>query len=170
MTPAHAIPGRCTSPGIISRARFVWLIRLLCAFLLTGFAPSTYAQGQAALPVLQLSAGLHLIRAEVAATPPQLQQGLMFRRTMAPQEGMLFVFGQKHTHCMWMVNTEIPLSVAFLRDDGSIVNIEDMEPHSRDSHCAKEPVSFALEMNQGWFKQRGIEAGSRIRGLPELRY
>lgn len=176
MTSAHAYPGRSTSPGARSRARPVrsgcrlaWLSRLLSATLLAGLAPLALAQGQAPLPVIQLSAGLHVIRAEVASTPAQLQQGLMFRQKMAQQEGMLFIFGQTSRHCMWMVNTELPLSVAFLRDDGTIVNIEDMAPHTRDSHCAAEPVRLALEMNQGWFAQRKLGPGDRIRGLPQLR-
>ena len=80
--------------------------------------------------------------------------------------GMLFVFEQKAGHCFWMKNTELPLSIAFLADDGTIVNIEDMRPHSEDNHCPKAAIRYALEMNQGWFAQKGIKAGAKIGGLP----
>lgn len=132
--------------------------------LLAGAAMA--AQSAAPLPVTPLSAGMYLIQAEVARTPEQLQQGLMFRNELEDQHGMLFLFPVKGVQCMWMRNTLIPLSVAFLRDDGTIVNIEEMQAHSETEHCATEPVSLALEMNTGWFEKRGIRAGMRIRGIP----
>ncbi len=146
-------------PGLLKRLLGSLLLQL-------GLLGVAWAQPQATLPVTQLSAGLYVIHAEVASTPAQLQRGLMFRESLGPQHGMLFHFGQRTRHCMWMLNTLIPLSVAFLRYDGTITNIEDMAPHTRNGHCATEPVQFALEMEQGWFEQRGIEAGDRIRGLP----
>ena len=106
------------------------------------------------------------IHAEVAQTPEQRAIGLMFRPTMAPQDGMLFVFEEPATQCFWMRNTLLPLSAAFIADDGSIVNIADMKPQTDDSHCSAKPVRFVLEMNQGWFAKRGLKAGSKLQGAP----
>lgn len=145
---------------------------LLCAVLALS-TTSIYAQQSAPrpaqaqrLPVASLNAGMHIIRAEVAARDQDRQQGLMFREKMGQNEGMLFVFDTPIPICMWMKNTLLPLSVAFLDDQGAIVNVEDMEPQTLDSHCAKQPVRYALEMNQGWFAKRGFNAGSKITGLP----
>lgn len=121
---------------------------------------------QAAFPVTKLSAGMHLIKAEVAATDPHRQQGLMYREKMASNDGMVFVFTQPATQCMWMKNTLLPLSVAFIDDQGKIVNIEDMKPQTLESHCSTKPVRYALEMNLGWFKQKNIKPGMAIEGLP----
>jgi hypothetical protein len=120
---------------------------------------------QASLPVIELTAGFHRIEAEVAATDRNRQTGLMNREAMPQQRGMLFVFTQENTHCMWMRNTLLPLSVAFIDAEGAIINIENMQPHSEDNHCAKRPARYALEMNRGWFAQRGIVPGSKLRGL-----
>lgn len=120
------------------------------------------------LPVVQLSAGMYLIRAEVAADFGSRAQGLMYRRQMASNAGMLFIFDQPGEQCMWMKNTLIPLSVAFLDDEGRIINIEDMAPQTLDSHCARRPARYALEMNAGWFSARGIKPGTRLGGIPGL--
>jgi len=117
------------------------------------------------LPVTQLSAGMHLIRAEVAADMSSRSQGLMHRKSLAPNAGMLFIFDEAAPHCMWMKNTYIPLSVAFIDAQGVIINIADMQPHSEQSHCAARPAVYALEMTQGWFAQRGIKAGAKLGGL-----
>lgn len=129
-------------------------------------AASSFAAPDPQYPVIQLQAGIHLIRAEVASTPAQREQGLMSRTKMGQNEGMLFVFGAPATSCMWMKNTYIPLSVAFIDQAGIIVNIEDMQPLTEQSHCSNGLVHYALEMNQGWFKQRHVKPGSRISGLP----
>jgi uncharacterized protein len=118
------------------------------------------------LPVVQLSAGIHLIRAEVVADDGARAQGLMHRKHLAPNAGMLFIFDEHAIHCMWMRNTLIPLSVAYLDDRGAIVNIEDMEPQTDASHCAAQPVKYALEMNRGWSAARGLMPGSRLGGIP----
>lgn len=136
--------------------------------LLTLAAPLP-AAAQGALQTTKLTAGVHLITAEVAATDPARSRGLMFREKLAPNHGMLFVFDGKQIHCMWMRNTLIPLSVAFIDDDGTIANIEDMQPKTEVSHCAARPVRFALEMDKGWFAARGIKPGARIGGLPAAR-
>ncbi len=120
------------------------------------------------LPVVQLSAGMHLIRAEVAADFASRGRGLMHRKSLGANAGMLFVFDQAAIHCMWMKNTYVPLSVAFLDEHGTIVNIADMQPHSEQSHCATRPSVYALEMAQGWFAQRGIKPGAKLGGLDKL--
>ncbi|HEY4542975.1 MAG TPA: DUF192 domain-containing protein [Noviherbaspirillum sp.] len=117
-------------------------------------------------PVTALTAGMHVIRAEVASREEQRRQGLMFRKTMAQNEGMVFVFDSPAQVCMWMKNTFLPLSVAFIDGDGRIVNIEHMQPQTTGQHCAQRPVSYALEMNQGWFEKKGIKPGMKIGGLP----
>jgi uncharacterized membrane protein (UPF0127 family) len=121
------------------------------------------------LPVVELRAGMHLIRAEVAAEYSTRGRGLMFRKSLAPNGGMLFIFDAAAIHCMWMKNTYIPLSVAFLDAQGVIINIADMQPHSEQSHCAARPVVYALEMAQGWFAERGIKAGTKLGGLDKVR-
>jgi uncharacterized membrane protein (UPF0127 family) len=121
------------------------------------------------LPRAQLSAGLYLIHAEVADTFVSRMQGLMHRESMGTNDGMLFIFDEPGIQCMWMKNTLIPLSVAYIADDGSIVNIEDMKPQTEDAHCTKRPVRFALEMNRGWFSSRGMGAGTKLRGLEKLK-
>jgi uncharacterized membrane protein (UPF0127 family) len=123
------------------------------------------AWAQNAMPVLELNAGFHRIEAEVAASDQNRQVGLMNRQAMPQQRGMLFVFTQPNTHCMWMRNTLIPLSVAFIDDEGYIINIEDMKPQTEDNHCARQPARYALEMNLGWFAQRGIKPGVKLGGL-----
>lgn len=117
------------------------------------------------LPVIELNAGIHRIEAEVAASPEARMRGLMQRTTLPPQRGMLFVFDQEARHCMWMKNTYLPLSVAFLDAAGRILNIEEMQPQTEDNHCAARPARFALEMNAGWFARRGIRAGDTIGGI-----
>jgi uncharacterized membrane protein (UPF0127 family) len=125
---------------------------LLLAFAVALAAPALAQE----LPAVQLNAGMYLIRAEVAADFPSRAQGLMYRKRLAPNAGMLFVFDQPGEQCMWMKNTLIPLSVAFIDDAGTIINIEDMTPQTLDSHCARRPARYALEMNGGWFAARGI--------------
>ena len=132
---------------------------------LAGLLFAAAASAQDSMPVLELTAGMHRIEAEVAANDQNRQVGLMNRRAMPPQRGMLFVFGRENMHCMWMRNTYLPLSVAFMDADGVIINIEDMQPQTESNHCAKKPARYALEMNQGWFAQRGIKPGTRLGGI-----
>ena len=118
------------------------------------------------LASIQLTAGFHLINAEVASTQEERAIGLMNRPAMPANDGMLFVFERPGEQCFWMKNTLLPLSIAFLDEDGTIVNIADMKPQTLDSHCSAKPVRFALEMNQGWFAKRGIKPGTRLKGAP----
>lgn len=136
---------------------------LRLATLLLGLASSAAALAQ--MPRMELTAGFHRIEAEVAATQADRMQGLMQRRNLGPNQGMLFIFPQAQRHCMWMKNTVLPLSVAFLDEEGRILNIRDMQPQTENNHCADAPARFALEMNQGWFAAKGIKPGMGIGGL-----
>jgi uncharacterized membrane protein (UPF0127 family) len=127
--------------------------------------PFANAQTVVTLPVKQLTAGMHVIRAEVASNNETRSRGLMYRKELAPNAGMLFVFDQPAVQCFWMRNTLIPLSIAFMTDDGTITNIADMAPMTENSHCSSAPVRLALEMEQGWFAKRGVSAGKKIGGL-----
>jgi uncharacterized membrane protein (UPF0127 family) len=140
--------------------------RLLAGLLLACCLPAGAQEGPQTLPTIRLNAGIHNIQAMVAQTPDQRATGLMFRSTMGSNEGMLFVFEAPAKQCFWMKNTLLPLSAAFVSDNGTIVNIEDMKPHALDSHCSAQPVRYVLEMNQGWFAKRGIKPGARLSGPP----
>jgi hypothetical protein len=123
---------------------------------------------QAAMPLVELGFGKHTLMAEVASNDPDRMQGLMQRRMLPENRGMLFVFPNIARHGMWMKNTFIPLSVAFIDDKGVIINVEDMQPHTLDAHNAKQPVRYALEMNLGWFRKRGIGPGAKLEGLEKV--
>jgi uncharacterized membrane protein (UPF0127 family) len=132
---------------------------------LTGGAHAQEAP-QRDLPRVRLSAGMHLIDVQVAMTPAQRETGLMYRKDMPQPEGMLFVFERPASQCFWMKNTLLPLTAAFIADDGTIVNLADMKPQTTDPHCSVQPVRYVLEMNQGWFAKRGVKAGSKLGGPP----
>jgi len=134
--------------------------------LSVSFALSAIAQGmpQTQLQRTTLNAGMHLIQVQLAQDFEQRQIGLMWRKEMPQNEGMLFVFDQPAVQCFWMRNTLLPLTAAFVSDDGSIVNLADMKPMNDDSHCSKKPVRFVLEMNQGWFAKRNIQASFKLSG------
>ena len=138
----------------------IGLFVLLCNL---GHAQST---PQMDLPRIKITAGMHLIDTQIAATPDQRSTGLMWRKDMPQSEGMLFVFDQASQQCFWMKNTLLPLTAAFVADDGTIVNLADMKPQTTDSHCSAQPVRYVLEMNQGWFAKKGIKAGYKLSGQP----
>jgi len=131
-------------------------------------SPAAWAQQgpQPRLDTVELIAGMHVIKAELAVTQTQQAVGMMMRTEMGANEGMLFVNSDSSRRCFWMRNTLLPLSIAFISEDGSIVNIAEMQPRSDDSHCSTHPVRYALEMNKGWFAKRGLQAGSKLRGGP----
>lgn len=135
-------------------------------FALLAGGASAQVGPQLDLPRVALHADLYRIEVQVAQTPEQREIGLMFRRQMPQSEGMLFVFEQPAPQCFWMKNTILPLTAAFIADDGTIVNLADMAPQTTDSHCSTRPVRYVLEMNQGWFAKRGIKAGYRLGGAP----
>ena len=136
--------------------------RTITAALLLWLAAATQAQQ---LPEIALAVNGHKLTAEVAHTDPARAQGLMHRRMLPENRGMLFVFTTTAHHAMWMMNTYIPLSVAFIDERGVIINIEDMKPQTQDTHPAAKPAKYALEMNQGWFGKRGIKPGATVDGI-----
>ena len=138
---------------------------LLFALLFAGAALAQETP-QTQLQRITLTAGIHQLDIQVALTPEQHQIGLMYRTAMPQGEGMLFVFPSPSKQCFWMKNTILPLTAAFVADDGSIVNLEDMQPQTTDSHCSLKPVRYVLEMNQGWFAKKGIKAGFKLSGRP----
>lgn len=145
--------------------------RFIPAFVLGALlAASTIAHAQETgepqlnLPRTELRAGMFRIDAQVAARFHERQTGLMHRKSMPQHEGMLFVFEQPGVQCFWMKNTLLPLTAAFVADDGRIVNLADMQPLDETSHCSAEPVRYVLEMNQGWFQSRHIKTGTKLTG------
>ena len=143
------------------------LLTALASSICLVFAVPAQAQDSAqTLPSVTLSVGMHNIRVEVAQTPSEREIGLMHRTTMGISQGMLFLFEQPGVQCFWMKNTLLPLAIAFLADDGSIVNIDEMKPQTLDSHCSAKPVRYVLEMNTHWFDKRGIKVGTKLRGGP----
>jgi uncharacterized protein len=142
-------------------------LALAAALFTAMFGPCTAQPSpQMNLPRTTLTVGIHQIQAQVALTPEQHATGLMFRSDMPQQEGMLFVFQVPSQQCFWMKNTLLPLTAAFVADDGTIVNLEDMRPQTTDSHCSSKPVRYVLEVNQGWFAKKGIKAGAQLHGAP----
>ncbi len=138
---------------------------LLASSMLSGTAHAQDAP-QMDLPRVKISAGMHQITAQVAQSPEQRSTGLMHRKDMPQAEGMLFIFEQPTQQCFWMKNTLLPLTAAFVADDGTIVNLADMKPQTTDSHCSSKPVRYVLEMNQGWFAKKGLKAGFKLGGQP----
>jgi uncharacterized membrane protein (UPF0127 family) len=162
-TPFASRPSARRTPAPLSTA-----LTAFVATVLVLWSPATPAQDgpQLALPRVELTAGMHRIDAQVAQSPQERQIGLMHRKEMPPHEGMLFIFEQPATQCFWMKNTLLPLTAAFVADDGTIVNLADMKPQALDSHCSTQPVRYVLEMNQGWFAKRSIKAGAKLQGAP----
>jgi uncharacterized membrane protein (UPF0127 family) len=144
------------------RPLFHFVLLLTWVLSLGAFAQEAVPAPQLQLPRLKMQAGMHQIDAQVAATPEQRQIGLMNRPAMPQHEGMLFVFERAAPQCFWMKNTLIPLTAAFIDEDGTVVNLVDMKPLSTQSHCSARPVRFVLEMNQGWFAHKKIEAGYKL--------
>ena len=142
----------------MNHRQWAWILFWLCSL--------AWAEGQPQLqlPRIQLQAGMHQMQVQVAATPDQRAIGLMHRAEMPQAEGMLFAFEQATQQCFWMKNTLLPLTAAFIADDGTIVNLADMKPQTTDAHCSDQPVRWVLEMNQGWFAKRGIKAGFKLQG------
>jgi len=142
------------------RALFTCVVAFLA---LIPMAPAAAQEPQTNLQRAVIQAGMFQIDAQIANTPQQRQIGLMFRKDMPTHEGMLFIFEEPQKQCFWMKNTLLPLSAAFLDDDGVIVNLVDMQPQSTDSHCSEKPVRYVLEMNQGWFAKKKIGKGYKLK-------
>jgi uncharacterized membrane protein (UPF0127 family) len=155
-------------------ARFTLAVGLPVAALLFGAAPAALAQQMppgakqpSDFPHVKLSAGMYVIDAAVAANDRDREQGLMYRTKLDPNEGMLFVFNENAVHCFWMKNTLIPLSIAFMRADGTITDIDEMQAETTSNHCPANNGAYALEMSKGWFAAKGIKPGMNIKGLPQ---
>jgi uncharacterized protein len=142
------------------------LFALIC---LSGSALLSFAQTLVSntLPMKALTIGTHSVQAEIAATPSDRQQGLMFRTTMPANQGMLFVFDESAAHCFWMRNTPLPLTIGFIDEHGVLINTADMTPFNDTSHCPSKPAKYALEMNQGWFTKSRVKIGTKVLGLPK---
>jgi uncharacterized membrane protein (UPF0127 family) len=161
-------------PGRLMRRALVALAVPLVSFI--AVAPlAAHAQQMppgakqpADFPHTKLTAGMFVIDAGVAANDPDREQGLMYRTKLAPNEGMLFVFNETAVHCFWMKNTLIPLSIAFMRADGTVTDIDEMQAETENNHCPRNNGVFALEMSKGWFASKGIQPGMKIQGLPAL--
>nr|WP_082621961.1 DUF192 domain-containing protein [Bordetella sp. N] len=176
MHTSAALPSSLSKSKLGGGAPFGPALRVLRGLLLTAVAACAVGAGtaqaqepttaQETLRTVQLSAGIHVIHAEIANTDETRRRGLMFRKALEANDGMLFVFGDPDMQCFWMHNTPLPLSIAFIADDGTIVNVAEMAPETDDTHCSKKPVRYALEMSKGWFADHGISAGKKIDGLP----
>jgi len=138
-----------------------WVLGCALAFAACGAAALEKFQST------QIKVGNHPLKVELALTEPQHMQGLMYREKLGPDDGMLFVFDSLEYQSMWMKNTLIPLSVAFLAPDGTILNVEDMEPQTLDPHMSAGPAAYAIETNKGWFASHGLKAGDKATGLPK---
>ena len=149
---------------MLTPSTFIQYIFVLLAPICSGYS---LAQVNVGLPTIELKTGIYRIQAELADTPKSREVGLMNRTSMPTNSGMLFVFEQKAGHCFWMNNTKIPLSIAFIADDGKIVNIDEMQAETTNNHCPTAPVRYALEMNKQWFSERVIVPGTVMTGLPK---
>jgi len=159
----QSAPGRWRMGSKALRAGLMQIM-LTSGCLAVGSAAAQ--EGPQKLRTIQLHAGMQNISAEVAMTDRERAIGLMHRTQMGTHEGMLFVFERPGVQCFWMKNTLIPLAIAFVDDDGTIVNTDEMKPQTLDSHCSDRPVRYVLEMNTGWFKKRALNTGSKLTGQP----
>jgi uncharacterized membrane protein (UPF0127 family) len=142
-----------------------WLRTVLLSAAVTVFAARGWADPLVTYP---LKIKGHTIRAELANTEQTRMTGLMFRTSLPENGAMLFVYDHDGTYAMWMKNTYLPLSVAFIDRRGIILNIEDMTPQTLDAHASIGPARYSLEMSQGWFAKRGIKQGDKLLGLEKL--
>lgn len=115
---------------------------------------------------LTLEFGPHRLQAEYVFRDEDRQRGLMGRTELGESAGMLFRFPQVKKQCLWMKNTPLPLSAAFLDEAGRIINLVDLHPHDLTVKCSEGPARYAVEVNQGWFAQRDISPGQQVAGLP----
>src|SRR5687768_6791036 len=143
-------------------------MRIFAVFLALLLSAPASAQTSAEMPVRQLRISNHTLSVEVAYTPATRSQGLMYRQSLGENSGMLFVFPQPDRYSMWMMNTDIPLSVAFLDEGGAILNIADMLPRTATAHRSAGASKYAIEMNRGWFAARNIKPGDRVTGLEKV--
>ncbi len=140
---------------------------LFAATLLLATTAFAQQEAQPTLPITTLTVGKKQISAEVADDNKERMTGLMFRKKLAPDSGMLFVMPRVEPASFWMRNTLIPLSVAYISPEGLILEIHDMKPLDETPVPSKlTNIAYALEMDQGWFSSNGIFPGERLGGLP----
>lgn len=139
-----------------------WKFSFLFFFLLTSFPQEPWAQ-EGKKSLLPLTIKGKTIKVEVARAEKEKERGLMFRERMGKDEGMLFVYEREERLSFWMKNTRLPLSIAFIDKGGRIVDIQDMEPFSLETHTSAHPATYALEMNRGWFAREGIKVGDFVK-------
>ena len=146
--------------------RNLWSVSgLIVAVFLAALPLTASAQVNKGLPVVELTINTSKLKTEVVADNMTRSIGLMNRFSLAPDHGMLFVFAQSEPLAFWMKNTFIPLSIAYVDSNGVIVSIVDMKPHDESTYPSGAPAMFAIEMKQGWFKERGIKVGDKVGGL-----
>ena len=145
--------------ALIKRAAWFAAAVLIIAVVVT-FLASCPSRSPGGLPIIKMEVDGHKLKAEVASTTEQRTRGLMYRRDLGTNAGMLFVYEEKEALSFWMKNTFIPLSIAFIADDGRVVHITDMAPQTLDTHRSPKPVRYALEMNKGWFEEKNIVVGA----------
>ncbi|SOD42535.1 DUF192 domain-containing protein [Nitrosovibrio sp. Nv4] len=143
-------------------------MRTLAVFLFFLLSMPASVVMSAEMPVRQLRISGHSLSVEVAHTQASRSQGLMYRQSLGENNGMLFVFSEPGRHSMWMMNTDIPLSVAFLDEKGVILNIEDMMPRTATAHRSAGASKYAVEVNRGWFAARNVKPGERVTGLEKV--
>lgn len=160
---SQSAPGRWR---VGSKALRTGLMQIMLASGCLAMGSAAAQDGPQKLRTIQLRAGMQNVSAELAMTDRERAIGLMHRTQMGTHEGMLFVFERPGIQCFWMKNTLIPLAIAFVDDDGTIVNTDEMKPQTLDSHCSDRPVRYVLEMNTGWFKKRALGSGSKLTGQP----
>ncbi|MGA7779606.1 MAG: DUF192 domain-containing protein [Paraburkholderia sp.] len=164
---------RISLRSLVARFAFAVALPLAAASFMLAPVDSAYAQQMppgakqpGEFPRTKLTVGMFVIDAAVASTDPDREQGLMYRTQLAPNEGMLFVFPENAVHCFWMKNTLIPLSIAFMRADGTITDIDEMDAETTNNHCPRNNGAYALEMSKDWFESKGIKPGMVMQGLP----
>ncbi len=136
----------------------LFVINILCCIIFIGCGNNDSAQDYDA--ILNLNGSKLYI--EVVADEDTRELGLMFRKELHKDKGMLFIFEREQTLSFWMKNTRIPLSIAYVKKNGIISQIFDMQPYDERPHISKEKVIYALEVNKGWFSEKNITAGYRI--------
>ena len=144
-------------------------VQVLAALACLACSRVAAQQGERPLPVIELLIGTQALHAEVARTPRERDLGLMGRAALADDGAMLFVFADPRLQCFWMHATLIPLSAAFVADDGEVLGIAHMAPLADTPHCGNQPVRYVLEVGRGWFERHGLGPGARLSGEPFTR-
>lgn len=123
-------------------------------------------QPQSPLPTTQVQVGGETLTVELATTEAQIERGLMFRRTLTANQGMLFVYANAQERTFWMKNTSLPLAIAFLDDAGRIIHIAEMQPYDQSLTPSQGLARYALEVHTGWFAAHRVQIGTMVTGVP----